>query len=94
MGSSIRRILTLVAVAPLALTQSPAAQAWYSAVKEDTLSGYAQFALQYPDSRYARAAHSRLMTIDEMTPSLADETAEQIGQEGAPEITPGSIMVV
>lgn len=94
MRRNIRRLLALVAVAPLALTQSATAQAWYSTVKENTLSGYAQFALQYPGSRYARVAHSRLVTGGELTGAFADKIAEETGPESAPEFTPDSIMVV
>ena len=38
--------------------------AWAEALKRDTLEGYAEFAMNYPDSVYARAAYGRLREAD------------------------------
>lgn len=62
----LRTLLALAAVAPLSLASavvaSPgdASHAWVEAARQNTVAGYADFAMTYPDSVFAAEARRRI----------------------------------
>ena len=102
------RLLAFAAVTPLAMTGVASAavddvalaveKAWVEAVSHGTLESYAVFALDFPESSFAREARIRLMqevTSDDISGILATLVEESDdGRASAPEFIPNSIMVV
>ena len=70
MNKLIRRLLSFAAIMPFAITGSAMASTsddlssvevqWEQAVAQNTLEGYAVFALNHPTSTFAREARARL----------------------------------
>lgn len=107
MGKLLRRLLSFVAIAPLAMGGtamastsdgfSPVEVAWEQAVAQNTLEAYAEFAMNHPESEFARNAHARLTGA-----TVSNEAGESIlatstagysdGQSSVPEVIPDSIM--
>jgi hypothetical protein len=85
---------------------TPDEQAWQQALSANTLEAYAKFSMEFPESRHARHARSRLTTISASfvyeeevdaepdADAKADAAADETGNTAAPDFVPGSIMVV
>lgn len=75
MSGILRRLITIFALTPLAMTgagastnhDAQAENAWLKAVRQDTLVGYAEFALRYPGATQAAEAHARLRHTSGLT---------------------------
>lgn len=102
MNRWILRLLAGVAVTQAGTamaTQNPVAapdeQAWQNAVSVNTLEAYARFSMDFPESRHARQARSRLTTLSaSFVYEEADTAADEPEKTATPDFVPGSIMVV
>lgn len=109
MTKLIRRLMAAAAAVPLAIggvastsaavSDSAAEQAWHEASERNSIEAYAEFAMLYPDSDYARMAHARLSGAEQVGQAGKDSQnwasmAEEFDEESVPEFTADSIIVV
>lgn len=108
MGKLLRRLLSFVAIAPLAMGGttmastsddiSPVEVAWGQAVAQNSLEAYAEFAMTHPESNFARNARARIMgaTVSSGAEgnSATSVAGDSDGQSSVPEFIPDSIMIV
>ena len=106
MKKYIRRIFAFAALAPFAFagqagatstTVEPDAQAWEEALQKNSVAGFAEFAMDHPDSKFAKQAHARILkgsAAEGEASGVAANAFEVDSQESAPEVIPDSIMVV
>ena len=74
---------------------TPDEQAWQQALSANTLEAYAKFSMDFPASRHARQARSRLTTLSaSFVYEEADTAADEPEKTATPDFVPGSIMVV
>jgi len=75
---------------------TPDEQAWQQALSANTLEAYAKFSMDFPESRHARQARSRLTTLSAsfVYEEEADTVADEPEKTATPDFVPGSIMVV
>jgi hypothetical protein len=102
-----RRLLGLIAAMPMAMggvafasigEARPAAEiAWAQAIQQGSLEAFAQFAMAYPDSKYAELAYARLSNLDTAAVAAAAVAGAQDADAGSvsdPDFVPRSVMVV
>jgi hypothetical protein len=90
MTNTWRRIVAFLAAVPMAMSGvasasiptagAPAETAWTKAVQQGSLEAYAEFAMTYPDSKYAKVAYARLSSVG--TVSTADHAATKADHMG------------
>ena len=105
MTSTWRRIVALIAAAPMALIGNAFAAAgkanpsldaaWAQTIQQNTLEGYARFVMDYPDSPHADQALAKLANGNGAMKIGADGAmSRDLSLVSAPDLVPSSIMVV
>lgn len=102
MNRMIRRLIALASMAPFAVAsaatalEADAEHAWAAAKRHDTLTAYAEFAMTYPDSRYASEARRRISgqnTRDDEK-QVAAAAVMSPGVSKQPDLVPDSISFI
>ncbi|MGH6995423.1 MAG: hypothetical protein ACREES_06980 [Stellaceae bacterium] len=103
-----RRFVAFILAAPVAfigtttaslanIRLSPADSAWAETLRLNTLEAYTKFAMDYPDSKYANQAYTKLAS-DGRSADRADALTTtaylDLGLASQPDLVPGTIMVV
>lgn len=74
---------------------APDEDAWERTVSLDTFEAYAKFSMDFPESRHARQARSKLAAVNVSDAEVEDDPVESEAEKTvAPEFVPSSIMVV